>query len=187
MTRLKSHKVAAMEIEPQVLSERAPSKADSIISTNIPDDMANEQTWPTEEEMAGEVTRDEGMEDVEVPDAKKGTTPKRIKCIPRGMSEYQAAWIVDETDDENGDEERGSDHEADASAEEEEMVPIDEAAELESEKKSVVAFRDLDVEEEERQSDMFYPCVDIYSSMLSVQTPGLAGSCSRRTRCPGVP
>lgn len=178
-TRSKPHKVAAMEIEPQVLSERVPSTADSMISTNVPDDMANEQTWPTEEEMAGAVTRGDGMDDVEVPDAKKGTTPKRIKRIPKGMSEYQAAWIVDETDDEDGDEAEGSDHEDDAIAEEEEMVPIDEAMELESEKKSVVAFRDLDVEEEERQSDIFSLSVDIYSSMPSVQTPGLAGSCSR--------
>lgn len=165
-TRSKPHKVAVMEIEPQVLSERVSSTADSIISTNVLDDMANEQTWPTEEELAGAATRDEGMEDVEVPDAKKGTTPKRIKRIPKGMSEYQAAWIVDETDDEDGDEEEGNDHEDDAVAEEEETVPIDEAMELESERKSVVAFRDLDVEEEEKQSDMLSLSVDTYSSML---------------------
>ncbi|KAG6375710.1 ribosome biogenesis protein tsr1 [Boletus reticuloceps] len=145
-TRSKPHKITAMEIEPQVLSERIPSTADSIISTNIPDEMANEQTWPTEEEMAGAVTREVGMEDVEVPDAKKGTTPKRIKRIPKGMSEYQASWIVDETDDEEDDEEK-----EDAVTEEEEMVPFNEAMELESEKKSVVAFQDLDLEEEERQ------------------------------------
>ncbi|KAF8134242.1 ribosome biogenesis protein tsr1 [Boletus edulis] len=145
-TRPKPHKIAAMEIEPQILSERIPSMADSIISTNIPDEMANEQTWPTEEEMAGAATREEGMQNVEVPDAKKGTTPKRIKRIPKGMSEYQASWIVDETDDEEDDDEK-----EDAVTEEEEMVPINEAMELESEKKSVVAFQDLDLEEEERQ------------------------------------
>lgn len=150
-----------MEIEPQVLSERVPSTADSMISTNVPDDMANEQTWPTEEEMAGAAPRGEGMEDVEVPDAKNGTTPKRIKRIPKGMSEYQAAWIADETDDEDDDKEEGGDHQDDAAVEEEEMVPIDEAMEMESEKKSVIAFRDLDVEEEERQSEAFSPRVDI--------------------------
>lgn len=157
-----------MEIESQVLSERVPSAADSMISTNVPDDMANEQTWPTEEEMASGAVREEGMEDVEVPDAKKGTTPKRIKRIPKGMSEYQAAWIVDETDDEDGDEEEGSDHhhQDDAAPKEEEMLPIDEVMELESEKRSVVAFQDLDVEEEERQSDTFSLCVDIYSCVL---------------------
>ncbi|KAF8550847.1 DUF663-domain-containing protein [Imleria badia] len=152
VTRSKPHKVATMEIEPQALSERVPSTADSMISTNVPDDMANEQTWPTEEEIAGAATREEGMDDVEVPDAKKGTTPKRIKRIPKGMSEYQAAWIVDETDDEDGEEEEEEeDVVADEDKDEEEMVPMDEVMELESEKKSVVAFQDLDVEEEERQ------------------------------------
>lgn len=140
-----------MEIEPQVLSERVPSTADSMVSTNVPDDMANEQTWPTEEEMAAAGMRQEGMEDVQVPDANTGTTPKRIKRIPKGMSEYQASWIVDESDDEDGDEDKGDDHQDDAIDEEEETVPIDEAMELESEKKSVVAFQDLDIEEEERQ------------------------------------
>lgn len=182
VTQSKAHKVAEMEIEPQLLSEPVPSTADSLISTNVPDDMANEQTWPTEEEMATTGTREEGMDNVEVPDAKKGTTPKRIKRIPKGMSEYQAAWIVDETDDEDGDEDE--DH---AVAEEEEMVPIDEAMELESEKKSVVGFQDLDAEEEERQSERFFFCVDIYLSMLFVQTPGLAESCSRRTRRSRIP
>ena len=147
--------------------------------------MANEQTWPTEEEMAGATTREEGMEDVEVPDAKKGTTPKRIKRIPKGMSEYQAAWIVDETDDEDGDEEE-EEKDAVADEEEEEMVPMDEVMEVESERKSVVAFQDFDVEEEERQSDTFFLGVNNYSCIPSVQTPGLAESCSRRTGRPGV-
>ena len=153
--RSKQHKVATMEIEPQVLSEQIPSTADSMISTNVPDDMANEQTWPTEEEMAGAATREEGIEDVQVPDAKKGTTPKRIKRIPKDMSEYQAAWVVDETDDEEGDEEE-------VIVEEEEMVPVDETMELESEKKSVVAFQDLDIEEEERQSGLFLLFANAY-------------------------
>ena len=186
VARSKPQKVAAMEIEPRLLSERVSSTADSMISTNVPDDMLNEQTWPTEEEMAAAAMRGEGMNDVEVPDAKKGTTPKRIKRIPKSMSEYQASWIVDETDDEDGDEE-GNETQEDAIAEEEETVPVEEAMELESEKKSVVAFQDLDVEEEERQSDASSLYADCYSSMLSIQAPGLAESCSRRARCPGVP
>ncbi|KAG6379827.1 hypothetical protein JVT61DRAFT_10375 [Boletus reticuloceps] len=109
--------------------------------------MANDQTWPTEEKMAGVATQEdpeEGMEDV--PDAKKGTTPKQVKCIPKGMSEYQAVWVTNETNEEEGNEEEDN-----AVEEEEEMVPIDEAMELESEKKSVVAFQDLDAEKEVSQ------------------------------------
>ncbi|KAF9236639.1 ribosome biogenesis protein tsr1 [Melanogaster broomeanus] len=148
----KPHKPSAMEIEPQVLSERVPSSADSMISTNVLDDMTNEQTWPTEEEMAGAAPRDGDTDDVEVPNAKKGTTPKRIKRVPKGMSEYQASWIVDESDDDGEDDrEDGNDHNDEIAVEDEEMVPIDETMDVESERKSVVAFQDLDVEDEEKQ------------------------------------
>jgi len=50
--------------------------ADSMVSTNILDDMANEQMWPTEEEMAGVAMRQEGMEGINIPDMKQGTMPK---------------------------------------------------------------------------------------------------------------
>ena len=86
----------AIEVEPIVLAEPELEYADSLISTNNPDDLANEQTWPTEEEMKGV---DQGAEGASLPDAEAGTTPKRIKRIPKGMSEYQAAWIVDSGDE----------------------------------------------------------------------------------------
>lgn len=93
-----------------------------------------------------------------LPDAKAGTTPKHIKRIPKGMSEYQAAWIVDSDEDDEGD---GGDGEGDAvsmdiegggeaEVPEDGEVAMDELMELES-KKSVVAFQDLDMEEETRQ------------------------------------
>lgn len=139
-----------VEAEPVLLSERVPSSADSLVSTNIADDMANEQTWPTEEEMAGAL---QGTGEGEVPDAKKGTTPKRIKRIPKGMTEYQASWIVDESEDEDQDEElEDRDGEGGRMDEddEEEMV-LDDALDAASERKSVVAFQELDMEEEQKQ------------------------------------
>lgn len=43
--------------------------------------MEGEQTWPTEEEIA---------------EAEKHTAPKtRTKRVPKGTSEYQAAWIIE--------------------------------------------------------------------------------------------
>lgn len=42
--------------------------------------MDAEQTWPTEEELAQAAVR------------KK----KVVKVVPKGMSEYQAAWILDD-------------------------------------------------------------------------------------------
>jgi len=101
----------------------------------------------------------QGTGETSLPDAKTGTTPKRIKKIPKGMSEYQAAWIVDsDEEDGEGDHEDGEDEAVSMDAEgqsgaevpEEGEMAMDELMELES-KKSVVAFQDLDVEEETRQ------------------------------------
>ena len=145
-----------IEVEPVVLAEPVPESADSLISTNDPDDLANEQTWPTEEELKG---LDERAGDDSLPDANVGTTPKRIKRIPKGMSEYQAAWIVDSDEDgEEGDREDAESDTASKDAEDhgeleapqEEEMAMDELIELES-KKSLVAFQDLDMEEETQQ------------------------------------
>lgn len=54
-------------------------KQESLESECIPDPMDAEQTWPTEEELA------------------EATAKKKItKIVPKGTSEYQAAWIPDE-------------------------------------------------------------------------------------------
>lgn len=45
------------------------------------DPMDAEQTWPTAEEIA---------------EATKRSQPRKVKVIPKGMSEYQAAWIPDD-------------------------------------------------------------------------------------------
>jgi len=146
-----------MEAEPVVLAEPDPESADSLISVNDPDDLVNEQTWPTEEEMKGV---DQGVEGTSLPEAKAGTTPKHIKRVPKGMSEYQAAWIVDSDEEDGGDDEdgegdavsmdTGGEGEGEGEAPEEEEVAMDELMELET-KKSVVAFQDLEMEEETRQ------------------------------------
>ncbi|CAH2036277.1 unnamed protein product [Thlaspi arvense] len=70
-----------------------PLKQEPLVAENTPDPLAGEQNWPTEEEMA-EADRNQ----------KEGKPKKRN--LPRGTSEYQAAWIVDESDEEdsgNGD------------------------------------------------------------------------------------
>jgi pre-rRNA-processing protein TSR1 len=138
-----------VENEPVLLAERVSSSADSLVSTNVVDDMANEQTWPTEEEMAGAL---QSTGEGEVPDAKKGTTPKRIRRIPKGMTEYQASWIVDESEDEDEDEEREErDGEEGGQIDEDEEMVLDDTLDMESERKSVVAFQELNMEEEQKQ------------------------------------
>ncbi|KAI6094079.1 ribosome biogenesis protein tsr1 [Pisolithus croceorrhizus] len=118
-----SHRRIPMDVEPQVLSERVPWSADSLSSTNTPDDMANEQAWPTQEELDNAKVQGHDMPE-NIPDAGKGITPKRIKRIPKGDIEEQ-------------------DHE---------MVPLDSVTDVETDRKSVVAFHDLDAEEEEKQA-----------------------------------
>lgn len=54
---------------------------ESLQSENTPDPMDAEQTWPTEEEIA---------------EAQAETNRKIVKKVPKGTSEYQAAWIPDE-------------------------------------------------------------------------------------------
>eukprot|EP01060_Flectonema_neradi_P019655 TRINITY_DN2690_c0_g2_i1.p1 TRINITY_DN2690_c0_g2~~TRINITY_DN2690_c0_g2_i1.p1 ORF type:complete len:833 (+),score=196.55 TRINITY_DN2690_c0_g2_i1:260-2500(+) len=67
----------------------------------VPDPMAGEQTWPTEEELA---------EAHEAGRKKKKIKKKMMKVtVPEGFSEYQAAWVADPanfedcSDDENED------------------------------------------------------------------------------------
>jgi pre-rRNA-processing protein TSR1 len=154
-----------MDIEPTLIVEPDVDEADSLISSNDPDDMANEQTWPTEEEM----NNVPGNDQERLPDALKRTTPKIVKRIPKGMSEYQAAWIVDETDDEEdteeGEERKGGDHEMEEQEEQEEMVDlvIGENKDMESEIQQDADFEDLDLEEERKQW-VSYWSLDGYTS-----------------------
>ncbi|GLT99983.1 hypothetical protein SLE2022_173840 [Rubroshorea leprosula] len=65
-------------------------KQEPLLVENVPDPLAREQTWPTEAEMAEAVRN-----------LKQRKQRKRI--LPHGTSEYQAAWIVDDTDEEDSD------------------------------------------------------------------------------------
>ncbi|KQK18356.1 hypothetical protein BRADI_1g41930v3 [Brachypodium distachyon] len=69
-----------------------PLNQEPLLVENISDPLAGEQTWPTEAEM------EEAHEN-----NKQRKLVKRL--LPRGTSEYQAAWIVDDTDDEGNDSE----------------------------------------------------------------------------------
>jgi len=69
---------------------------------NTPDGMDGEQTWPTEEELQ---------------EAEHKAT-RRIKRVPKGTSEYQAAWILDDQEEieaeEDSDGEDSDDNDDDA-------------------------------------------------------------------------
>ncbi|GFR48760.1 hypothetical protein Agub_g10580, partial [Astrephomene gubernaculifera] len=73
-----------------MLAKCDPEEADQLVRENVPEPGEEEQTWPTEEEMAA------------------ATAPRtRRRKVPEGTSEYQAAWILDDEDygDEDEDEE----------------------------------------------------------------------------------
>ena len=82
------------------LGDLYPDSSQADLETeNIPDGMDGEQTWPTEEELRQV-------------DASETTVGKRTLRIPKGTSDYQAAWIMedagqnkDEKDQENEDDE----------------------------------------------------------------------------------
>lgn len=74
----------------QVISSLVPdsSKQEPLHVENVPDPLAGEQTWPTEAEMA---------------EAEENRKHKKVKKrrLPPGTSDYQAAWILDESDEDD--------------------------------------------------------------------------------------
>ncbi|KAI7733822.1 hypothetical protein M8C21_011693 [Ambrosia artemisiifolia] len=72
-------------------------KQEPLLVENIPDPLEGEQTWPTEAEMA------------EADRLHKEKKQKK-RTLPRGTSEYQAAWIVDDSDVSGSDSDDGSDN-----------------------------------------------------------------------------
>ncbi|CAM8972252.1 unnamed protein product [Rhodiola kirilowii] len=77
---------------PEVVRSLVPDalKQEPLLVENIPDPLAGEQTWPTEAEMA---------------EADQKNKKLKKKILPRGTSDYQAAWIVDESDVEDSENE----------------------------------------------------------------------------------
>ena len=140
-----------MEVEPVLVAEPDADEQDSLVSTNDPEDFGNEQTWPTEEEMNGTVDEIQP----EIPDAVVGTTPKAVRRVPKGMSEYQAAWIIDDDDEEGEDGGDRSQQSADDTdmdgAVEEEDEEMEDLVMDDAQTETGVRFEDLDNEEEEEQ------------------------------------
>ncbi|GAA5809732.1 hypothetical protein MFLAVUS_003145 [Mucor flavus] len=87
-----------MDEDAKVIDTPKPDEQDDLISENVPDLMENEQTWPTEEELADADARVRRMRNLDGND-------QVTKRVPKGTSSYQAAWIVDEEDADYTDEE----------------------------------------------------------------------------------
>lgn len=85
-----------------------PSKQESLESEAHYDDMNAEQTWPTEQEL------------------EEAESKKVKKKVPKGTSEYQAAWILDSEEEEETDEEDDEDDEDDEDKENEDYSEDEE-------------------------------------------------------------
>ena len=110
-----------------VLQQRDAEVADDLVSENEPDDLANEQTWPTEEEMAA---ADKYAPDADVPPpAMPGTTPRAITKTSRNAADdpkFRAAWIIESDDDDDDDDD---DNDADMDDDDAEAMSGDEEVE----------------------------------------------------------
>ncbi|KOB72070.1 Ribosome biogenesis protein tsr1 (20S rrna accumulation protein 1) [Operophtera brumata] len=103
----KSDTMEAEVIKVSVLQKADPAKQESLVSENVPDLMDAEQTWPTNQEIE----------------------QANIEKVPKGWSDYQAAWIVESDAEDNSEYESGSDAEDDEqfmSLMESEVGPTDE-------------------------------------------------------------
>ncbi|KAJ2083901.1 ribosome biogenesis protein tsr1 [Coemansia sp. RSA 988] len=96
--------------EPTVLDQPDPALQDSLVDSNEPNQLNNEQTWPEDEEMDGWKEQMAKMEEDERMLAGDG---ERTLRVPKGTSTYQAAWIADNDGDEGSDASDYSDEDSD--------------------------------------------------------------------------
>lgn len=89
--------------EDKLLEQRDSDVADELVSENEVDEMENEQTWPTQEELAlGEANAAASANGAALPPAVPGTTPVQITKEGTGRSrrKYGANWIREIDEDE---------------------------------------------------------------------------------------
>ncbi|TPX51272.1 hypothetical protein SeLEV6574_g00367 [Synchytrium endobioticum] len=92
-----------------VLDQPDPALQESLVAVNEPDPLAAEQTWPTDEEIqdaARRLARRSSISSVggsdQLPASAFMTSSKRkVIRVPKGTSDYQAAWIIDTDEEES--------------------------------------------------------------------------------------
>lgn len=150
-----------MDEDVKVVARADPAKQQSLISEAEVDPMEGEQTWPTEEELA-EADEAAALLAKEVDEEEN----KVSKKVPKGMSEYQASWIVDE-DEEHEDEDDDDDSEMDSDDDmaespddEEEDAPSDQEFDTISMAATTIANddnydKDFDMDEEKKEFEKY--------------------------------
>ncbi|XP_018412654.1 PREDICTED: pre-rRNA-processing protein TSR1 homolog isoform X2 [Nanorana parkeri] len=146
-----------MEEDVKVLMKADPTAQESLQSEVVPDPMEGEQTWPTEEELK------------EAEESLKGNV-KVQKKVPKGTSNYQAAWFLDDEeidgegesedddDDDDDDMEDEQEDEEDSAEEESETVTIPDSTRDDKYDENLDEAEEeqmLEKYKEERQDEMF--------------------------------
>ena len=85
--------------EERVLHQFDPQERDNLEFENVPDPLAGEQNWPEEQDL-----KDDSFEEIE--NAAKKFKKKRV---PKGTSDYQSSWFLDESSSGEGESESESD------------------------------------------------------------------------------
>ncbi|RVE64959.1 hypothetical protein OJAV_G00131370 [Oryzias javanicus] len=120
----------------RVLMKADPSVRESLQSEAEVDPMDGEQTWPTEAEL------------LEAEEARKG---KRTMKVPKGTSDYQATWIVDNEEEEQDLDEESSDDDDDDDCMMDEAMDKDDEENDSQEPDSSGILEDEEEEEEEEE------------------------------------
>ncbi|KAJ1926836.1 ribosome biogenesis protein tsr1 [Tieghemiomyces parasiticus] len=95
---------AAMDTDLEVLDTPNPETRDDLVAENEPDLLQNEQTWPTEEELAEADSRIERLRKGVVFEGEMDLSGSQVtRRVPKGTSSYQAEWIVDSEDEDGSD------------------------------------------------------------------------------------
>ncbi|XP_076817097.1 pre-rRNA-processing protein TSR1 homolog [Clavelina lepadiformis] len=119
-----------------------PEQQQDLISEAVVDPMDGEQTWPTNEELAE-------AEDIHGIVAESKT--KVVKKVPKGTSDYQAAWILDNDEDwREGSEKASEDDESDVDMDDDLHPREEEASQVGDEIESVMM---SEVDDTESQYD----------------------------------
>ncbi|KAK0086595.1 hypothetical protein PV325_002904 [Microctonus aethiopoides] len=156
ITNSDSSKGINIDGQVRILEKADPQKQESLESENIPDPMDAEQTWPTDEEIAS----------AEAEHLKK----KTVKLVPKGTSEYQAAWIVDDNDELSNDD--YSDSEDDGSDDEKMSIAQAQSDVENSDKEGMddnEEYETLTVSEAPNDDNRYDDQMDIYEELESMK------------------
>uniref|UniRef100_A0A0N4ZFE2 Pre-rRNA-processing protein TSR1 homolog n=1 Tax=Parastrongyloides trichosuri TaxID=131310 RepID=A0A0N4ZFE2_PARTI len=142
-----------------------PEKQETLVDSIIPDPMDAEQTWPTKDDYEMSGINENVINEIE----------KKVSVkVPKGTSEYQAAWYVDDNDEEEncGDEEDADDEEMENEGEwDAEDVSEDEDRKTIADDNATIMMDDNDMEDDEEAYDIYKDARENAKFPDEIETP----------------